>query len=99
MGSRGIPVVSIIASDSLAGEPGSGKGTGRITLTRVGDIAGPITVNLVYSGTAVAGVDYVAMPMEVSFGAGIATVNRTLTVPKLATVTVLATALGGGSDG
>lgn len=71
------PVVSIIASDPAAGETNN---PGRYTLTRTGPTGLALSVNLVFSGTAIAGLDYEPLASIVTFAPGQSTVSFTLTV-------------------
>lgn len=71
------PTVSLVASDSSAGENGN---TGAVLVTRsVEGIAGSLTVGLVYGGTATPGTDYAALPTQVVFSAGVTNVWLALT--------------------
>lgn len=72
-----ITAAATIASTDSA--PGSSPG--QITLSRVGDVSGPLTVSLAYSGSAVMGADYATLPGTVTFAAGQAT--RTLNITPL----------------
>lgn len=69
-------VVSVAATDSAASESGPDLGT--FTITRSGGL-GAITVPLTVSGTAVPGVDYVALPASVTLGLGVNSVSVTVT--------------------
>jgi Calx-beta domain/Domain of unknown function (DUF4114) len=65
-----LPIVSISSSTDAA-EPAT---NGNFTLTRTGDLAAALTVNLaVPTGTATSGVDYTALPTTATFAAGSAT--------------------------
>jgi hypothetical protein len=55
------PVVTVVASDPTAGEPGSGQGTGTFTFSRTGSTASALTVNYTVAGTATSGIDYTAL--------------------------------------
>ncbi len=68
-----LPVVTVAATDGLAGEPGSGQGTGTFTLSRTGSTAAGLSVNYTVSGTATSGSDYTGLGTSVNFGAGAAT--------------------------
>ncbi|HET6409233.1 MAG TPA: Calx-beta domain-containing protein [Chthoniobacteraceae bacterium] len=62
------PVVSIAATDIYGTEiPGD---SGSLTISRTGDIATPLVVNLAYSGTATRGTDYPNIPTAVTIPAG-----------------------------
>ncbi|MHC1725769.1 MAG: hypothetical protein AB9866_07165 [Syntrophobacteraceae bacterium] len=62
------PKISITATDSSASEPGTN--TGKFKITRTGG-SGGITVRYSVTGTAKAGVDYVALPTSVKLEAGV----------------------------
>lgn len=64
--------VSVVASDSIAGEPAD---AGRFTVSRTGLTGAPLTVNLAVAGTASAGVDYVTLPVSVTLAAGASSTN------------------------
>ncbi len=89
------PVVTVVANDANAGEPAN---NGQYTLTRTGDTASTLTVNIAMSGTATNGKDYTTIPTTVTFLAGspTAVVNLNViddTLPEgteTATLTVLA---------
>jgi acetyl esterase/lipase len=63
------PIVSIIATDFQAAEPGSD--TGEFTVTRTGSTTAPLTVSLLLDGTADDGADYTGIPATVTFNAGV----------------------------
>lgn len=71
-----VPVVSIVATTPGASFPGV---NGQFTVTRVGDLTNPLTVNYTVGGTAVAGTDYTALSGTVTIGAGQATAPITVT--------------------
>ena len=60
-------IVAVTATDALASEAGD---EGQFTLTRSGSSAGALTVNLNWSGTAVPGADYLALPVSAVFADG-----------------------------
>jgi hypothetical protein len=62
-------VVTIEASDPDASEAGD---TGTLTVTRTGDVAASLAVNLAILGTATNGVDYETLPAVVTIPAGAA---------------------------
>jgi hypothetical protein len=68
----GSQVVTLMASDANAAEPGTD--TGAFTLTRSGDPANPLTVTYSISGTASNGVDYAFLSGTTNFAAGQSTV-------------------------
>ncbi|MFN7138590.1 MAG: Calx-beta domain-containing protein [Limisphaerales bacterium] len=70
-------VVSVTATAATASE--SGPVIGTFTLTRVGNLNLPLTVNYAVSGTASNGVDYLTLPGSVTFAAGASTTNITVT--------------------
>jgi acetyl esterase/lipase len=88
------PIVSVIATDFQASEPGADPG--QFTITRTGSTAAALTVSLVTGGTAINGTDYSALPSTVTFNAGVSRLLVTLTplddhtpeAPKTATLTV-----------
>jgi acetyl esterase/lipase len=71
------PIVSIIATDFLAGEPGTDAGA--FTVTRTGSTAAALTVGLITSGSASEGADYAALPATVTFNAGVSSLVVPLT--------------------
>ncbi|CCI12466.1 Similar to tr/Q12JK6/Q12JK6_SHEDO Peptidase S8 and S53 [Microcystis aeruginosa PCC 9806] len=89
------PVVTVVATDADAGEP---TNNGQYTLTRTGDIASALTVNIAMNGTATNGADYTTIPTTVTFAAGSSTAVVNLNViddtlvedTETATLTVLA---------
>ena len=68
-------LVRVSATDTLAGEPG----TGTFTFTRTAPLKA-LTVNFKVSGTAAAGSDYRAIGTTVSFAAGSAMATKTVKV-------------------
>ncbi|HEY1052644.1 MAG TPA: Calx-beta domain-containing protein, partial [Prosthecobacter sp.] len=52
---------------------------GKFTLRRRGDAAAPLTLSLTITGTAIAGVDYVALPTTVTFAIGQKTIELPIT--------------------
>jgi hypothetical protein len=71
------PVVGISSADTAASEPGTD--TAEFTLARTGETTAPLTVHLRLSGTASNGVDYATVPTSVTFPAGVASTNFTIT--------------------
>src|SRR5206468_1093202 len=59
-----------------AAEPAT---AGAFRFTRSGDTSGSLTVNYTVTGTATAGTDYAALPGSVTFAAGAATADVTVT--------------------
>ncbi len=72
----GNPVVTITATDPTAAEPGTDTGT--FTISRTGNPAKALVVNLTTSGTATNGVDYNLTPTSVTIPAN--SVSTTLTI-------------------
>ncbi|MDB6124184.1 MAG: hypothetical protein JWQ71_3177 [Pedosphaera sp.] len=72
-----LPTIDIVALDSDASEPGAN--TGFVTITRSGSTTSALVVNLIITGTASNGVDYVTIPSTVTFLAGAASTNITIT--------------------
>ncbi len=70
-----LPIVSTVAIDFQASEPGTNAGT--FLVSRTGSTAGALSANVTPAGTATEGVDYATLPLSVFFGPG---VNR-VTVP------------------
>lgn len=67
-------LLSVMATDAVAGE--SGGDTGTFTLTRSGNatlLAAPLSVTFTLVGTAVNGTDYTNVPLTAAFAAGSAT--------------------------
>lgn len=69
------PIVSAIASDYAAAEPGLGKNTGTFHVTRTGSTSTALTVTVDLAGDAGNGTDYAALPATVTFPVG---ANRVL---------------------
>ena len=67
------PAVTISATDPSATEAGPTAATFR--LTRTGNTASSLTVNYTVTGTAVSGIDYVALPRQVTIPAGASTAS------------------------
>ncbi|MEO6035565.1 MAG: Ig-like domain-containing protein [Verrucomicrobiota bacterium] len=63
-----VPVVSIVASDSSASEPGENKGTFKIYRSNT---TGPLTVFYTIAGSAANGVDYFYVPESITIPAGL----------------------------
>src|ERR1700722_19787801 len=57
---------------------GIGSGVGTFTVSRSGSTTGAVTINLSASGTAVAGVDYVAFPTNMTLAANVVSSNLTV---------------------
>jgi hypothetical protein len=72
-----LPTVSVTASDPDAARVG--QDTGAFTVTRTGSTAAPLTANFSLGGTAVNGVDYVALPLSVTLPIGASSASVTLT--------------------
>ena len=71
------PSISIVASDATATE--AGQTTGSFTITRLGNKATALTVNLDRTGTAVNGTDYNTIAGTVAMAANVTTVVVTVT--------------------
>ena len=103
-GATPAPVVTIAATDPLAGETAVGvtPNPGRFTLTRTGATTSALTVNLVHSGTATNGTDYTSIPLTATFAAGSSTALVGVSViddtliegPETATLTVTTYGVG-----
>jgi len=63
-----VPTISLEAIDGIASEPGTDKA--RFRVRRTGGTSVPLTVYLSISGSAVAGVDFVALPVSVTIPVG-----------------------------
>ena len=63
-----LPAVSIVASTATAKE--AGPTSGAFTVSRTGDTSLPLTVRYTVGGTATPGVDYTALPGDVTIAAG-----------------------------
>src|SRR6185369_10296161 len=72
--------VTVAATDPLAGEPGTGQGSGTFTFTRTGFTGGALTVNFTVGGTATSGSDYTSIGTNVTFVAGSSTAAKTVSV-------------------
>jgi uncharacterized delta-60 repeat protein len=68
-----VSVTAVVNGREVAA-PGTSV-AGRFTLTRSGPSSGPLTVDLSYGGTAVAGDDYTALPATVTIPSGVDSVN------------------------
>jgi hypothetical protein len=73
------PIVSAIATDFRASEPGTGTDTGEFTITRTGSTTAPLTVSLTRGGTATNWTDYTGVPSTVTFDAGVSRLAVILT--------------------
>jgi len=71
------PIVSASATDPTASEAGGDTGT--FTLSRTGSTSNPLTVDLVFSGSAQAGTDYAPVSTPVTFAAGASRLQVTIT--------------------
>lgn len=71
------PLVTVAASDSSANE--TGPDTGTFTFVRDGDLSAPLTVTFTLTGLATNGIDYASIPTSVTFAAGEASTNVTIT--------------------
>ncbi|MDB9467245.1 Calx-beta domain-containing protein, partial [Dolichospermum circinale CS-539/09] len=76
-----LPIISVAATDSDAGETATGitPNPGTFTLTRTGDLTQAITVNYTLSGIATNGADYSSLPGTVNFAAGVSSATVTVT--------------------
>jgi hypothetical protein len=72
-----LPFVSVQATDPLASEPGNNPGA--FTLSRAGDTNSALTVSFFLGGTATNGVDYAAIPTNVTLAAGQVSTNIVVT--------------------
>ena len=70
------PIVEVVATDAVATE--EGPTTGTFTFTRTGSTAATLDIAYTVSGTATAGVDYVALSGVATFAVGESTVNVTV---------------------
>jgi hypothetical protein len=61
-----LPVVTVTATDALAGEDPEFPNTGTFRISRSGDTSAVLTVYLTMSGTATSGQDYTAIPGSVT---------------------------------
>ncbi|MCI0537592.1 MAG: hypothetical protein L0Z50_20450 [Verrucomicrobiales bacterium] len=73
-------IVTVTASDPMAGEPGSGQEKGKFTFSRTGSTAAELTVTYTVGGSAASGPDYTPIGTTVTFAAGSATKNKTVIV-------------------
>ncbi len=73
----GRPFVSVQAADPLASEPGDNPGT--FTISREGDTNAALTVPFSLGGTASNGVDYAAIPTNITLAAGQLSSNLAVT--------------------
>ena len=75
------PIISVVATDSDAGETATGVtvNDGTFTLTRTGDLSQAITVNYTLSGSATNGTDYSSLSGTVNFAAGVSSATVTVT--------------------
>jgi hypothetical protein len=71
----GLPQILVGVSASVATAREEGPVNGQFTITRSGDLGGPLTVNYTLAGTAVNGTDYNSIPLSLTFAAGQATTN------------------------
>lgn len=75
VGNTAVPLITVVATDSVAGESLSGRGIGQFTLTRSGDPTTALAINVSLGGTGNPGQDYEALPSTVTFAAGSASVD------------------------
>jgi hypothetical protein len=66
-------VVSLEVTDAVTSE--SGMNSAQIRLNRTGNLSQPVTVGLTFGGTAMAGIDYAALPASVAIPAGLGQTN------------------------
>lgn len=65
------PLVSLWGANTTTAEPlGTATSGGKIMLSRTEAITAPLTVQLAISGTATNGIDYAALPAQITFPAG-----------------------------
>jgi uncharacterized delta-60 repeat protein len=72
-----LPTVAIVATDSVASEPGSD--VGRVTITRYGDLTRDLEVSYFTEGSATAGRDFAPLPGRVTIPAGAVSAAVTVT--------------------
>jgi hypothetical protein len=75
-----LPVVTVTASDSVSGEPGTGQGNGVFRFSRTGPTTSTLTVNFTRTGTATSGSDFNSIGTAVTFAVGSATATKTVVV-------------------
>jgi subtilase family serine protease len=73
----GLPSVTVVASPALAAEDGSSMGV--LTFSRTGSTSGSLPVNFAVTGTATPGVDYTALPSQITIPAGASTATLSVT--------------------
>jgi predicted RecA/RadA family phage recombinase len=73
-------VVGVAVTDETAGESGTGRGSGTISVTRMGATNLALTVNFTLGGTATSGTDYTALGTGVTFAPGATSTNLTVNV-------------------
>jgi hypothetical protein len=71
-----LPTVTLLGTDLAASETG---GTGTLTLSRTGDYAASMTVNIATGGTATGGTDYTSLSSTATIAAGATTGTITVT--------------------
>jgi hypothetical protein len=69
--------IALTLVDINLSEPGAN--TAQFTVTRSGDLSGPLDVRLAYTGTATFTNDYTGAPTNITFAAGVSTTNITVT--------------------
>jgi hypothetical protein len=89
-----VPVVSIVATDFTASEPGTN--TGMFQVTRTGSTSSSLDVGLHTGGDAWEGADYTTLPGTVTFGSGVSRLAVNVTplsdsLPEGAETVILAT--------
>jgi RHS repeat-associated protein len=87
-----LPNINITALSSYVY---SGGPVGQFNISRSGGLTGALNVNLASTGTAVAGTDYVALPTNFTFGAGITSTNITVTIQSNAVINTAKTVVLG----
>jgi hypothetical protein len=75
-----LPAVTVSATDAVAGEPGTGQGTGTFTFSRTGSTVAALTVNFTLGGTGISGTDYTSIGTTVSFASASATATKLVSV-------------------
>ncbi|MFM7205908.1 MAG: Calx-beta domain-containing protein [Planctomycetaceae bacterium] len=70
-------VITVTVPDATAAE--AGIDTGRIRLTRSGDVSRPVTVSYAVGGSATAGADYRALGGAITFAAGVTALQLLVT--------------------
>jgi hypothetical protein len=69
------PVVSVVAIDAVASEPGGDANIGKFRISRTGSVNSALEVIYKVTGTAIGGTDYVKIPTKIIIPAGLSFID------------------------